>query len=186
MAENSSRVTAYNPIRRAPRIMIVACLVGLVVVAALGLWYLNLVTPDSETVPSLVLQRTDSQLTFTVSSTLRSDVPWDDVRIRLEAAPTDSGASYTYAYWEWQPSTKLLTSQFGESIAQSMNSSQGAPAHQIVGNLTDIAGNGFVNDGDTFTLIPADNEVALTGVPCQIMFIYIPSLGEMGSLEFTP
>jgi len=185
MAENPGRVTTHEARRLTMTIIIATCLVSATVVAVFGVWYFNSASSGSETVPSLVLQQQDdSRLTFTVNNTLRNDVLWEDVLIRLEATPTDPGASYTFAYWEWRPSTEMLTSYEGSGIAQSMNAST-SPDLMIICNLTDITGNGAVNNGDFLTLTLMGNDVVLEGVPCQIMFIYSPSLRTMGSLEFT-
>jgi hypothetical protein len=92
--------------------------------------------------------------------------------MKLVATPTDPNASYTYEYWEWHPSTDLLTSQNGEAVIQSINSSIRTSPHMIVCNLTDIAGNGIVNVGDFFVLSIVGNEVDVQGVPLEILVFH--------------
>ena len=119
-----------------------------------------------------LIREPTSGLTFEVSNIDPSDgVLWDEVWMKLVATPTDPNASYTYRYWEWHPSTDLLTNQNG-AVIQSINSYGSTSPWQIVCNVTDIAGNGNVNDGDYFILYVVGSEAAIQGVPLEMLFFY--------------
>jgi len=161
-----------------------ACLVGIIVVAGFGAWLFYQSHSEDPSVPTLELEREPgTELTFVVrNANPQNGVPWGLVFIKLEATPTDPGASYTYEYWEWHPSTDLLTGQNGESAIQSINSSISTPPHMIICNLTDNAGNGYVNNGDAFALSIVGNEVAVQGVPLKISVYYGGT--PMGTMHF--
>lgn len=156
----------------------------MIVVVGFGAWLFYQSHSGDPSVPTLELVREPGTgLTFVVRNVDPPDgVPWGIVFIKLEARPTDPNASYTYDYWEWHPSTDLLTSQNGESAVQSINSSIGTPPHMILCNVTDNAGNGRVNDGDAFVLSIVGNEVAVQGVPLKIWVYY--GGRPMGSMHF--
>jgi hypothetical protein len=52
----------------------------------------------------------------------------------------------------------------------------------ITCNLTDIAGNGYVNNGDAFVLSIVGSEVALQGVPIKLLVFYGGT--PMGTMQF--
>ena len=170
-----------------PRTVILAILViGIVIAAGLGIWYLLIDSSgESEYLPTCVLlQNDESQWNFTINYTEVFPFAWDDFLIRLEATPTDPGASYTYAYWDWHPTRENLTSEDGQPITQSIDSTYGP--NIIICNVTDISGNGVISDGDYLSLAPIGEEIVLTGVPCKLGFWYLPMMDPMGVLEFVP
>ncbi len=188
MTEYSShKVKRFS--RRKKIIAIVACiLVGVIAVAGYALWYFDNLGFSDGSGPSLKLvQDGVSTWTFTIRDLPDVDVfSWDDVVISLEATSTDPESSFTYAYWVWRPSQESLTSPDGEEVSQYVNSSYAHPSSMIVCNLTDIVGNGLMDDGDRFTLIVVGEDVALMGVPCLLTVRWLGQPGVMGSLEFTP
>jgi hypothetical protein len=161
--------------------------IGIVIAAGLGIWYLLIDSSgECEFAPTCVLlQNDESQLVFTVNYSARYQVPWDDIWIKLEATPTDPGASYTLAYWVWDPIRENLTSEDGQPITQSINA-YNSLERMFFCNVTDISGNGAMSDGDYFSLAPVCEERVLTGVPCRIMFLYVPMGDVMCLLEFVP
>ena len=185
MTESSSQVARHKPRSRKTKIIVVACVAGMIIVAGLGAWFYNQShLMDAKTTPTLELVwEPGTQLTFVATNVDPPDgVTWASVFIKLEARPTDPDASYTYDYWEWHPSTDMLTAQNGESAVQSINSSISTPSDMIICNLTDIAGNGCVNNGDTFVLSIVGNEVAIKGVPLKITVYY--GGRPMGTMQF--
>ena len=183
MTEGSGKETGREALSRKAKVT-AACLVGMIVVAGFGAWLFYQSHSGDPSVPTLELEREPgTDLTFVLRNVdPLNGVPWDDVFIKMEARPTDPGASYTYDYWEWHPRTDLLTGQNGESAVQSINSSTNTPPYMIICNLTDIAGNGYVNDGDAFVLSIVGSEVALQGVPIKLLVFYGGT--PMGTMQF--
>ena len=184
MAEKPNVVPKHDI--RSRTVILAISVIGIVIVAGLGTWYLlidstwgGIVAPKCE-----LLQNDESQWTFTINYTASYPVPWDDIWIKLEATPTDLGPSFTYDYWDWQPTRENLLSEEGQSITQSIDA-WGAHGMSIC-NVTDISGNGVMSDGDYFSLAPVGDEFVLTGVPCRIMFLYEPMGDPMCVLEFVP
>lgn len=169
-------------------IAIVVCIVTAVAVAGYALWYLDTLSFSDGSGPSLRLVQDEVSIwSFTIRDPIpENTISWDDVVIRLDATPTDPESSFTYAYWVWQPNQEALSSSDGEDVSQSVNSSYVHASRMIVCNLTDVVGNGLMNDGDRFTLILVGDDVDLTGVPCQLTVKWIGEQGIMGSLNFTP
>jgi hypothetical protein len=185
MTEKSNGVPKHD-IR--PRTVILAIsVIGIVIVAGLGIWYLLIDSSgECEVAPTCeLLQNDESQWTFTINYTARYPVTWDDIWIKLEATPTDPGASYSYAYWDWQPTRENLTSEDGQPITQSINA-YNSLKWMFFCNVTDISGNGVMSDGDYFSLALVGDEFVLTDVPCRIMFLYEPMGDPMCVLEFVP
>jgi hypothetical protein len=151
-----------------------ACIVAVIVVAGLGAWLINQGHSGTPAGPAIEFEREPgTALTFVVSNIDPPDgVTWNDKWMKLEARPTAPNASYTYKYWEWHPSTDLLTSQHGETVIQSIDFPSSTSPNQIVCNVTDIAGNGCINVGDFFVLFIMGNEVDVQGVPLEILVFY--------------
>jgi hypothetical protein len=186
MDDESGRATKAGV--KAKNGMIVAAITLVIVVSGVGAWYvLGDSSGDANTVPTCdLVWDTESGLRFIIGDPMLDTVSWSDVDIRMDATPIDFDP-YELAYWRWYPTQENLTSQDGQPTTYPMQDYWGIPTDvQMYCNLTDISGDGYVGDGDFFTLTPMIDYADVTGIPCCLRVIYRPMGDPMCSLEFIP
>ncbi len=162
-------------------LIIAVAVIGTVIIAGLGIWYIVRNPNHEDNVPECpLLQENESELIFSVDGPPSVEIPWMDITIMMSAEPNDPETYYS-VHWDWNPTTDGLST--GETTIQSLNAT-GPSGSIIFCNVTDISGNGYINDGDFFSLALVGDYSFLEGIVCHIMFIYKPMAENIGSLEF--
>jgi hypothetical protein len=139
-----------------------------VVISGAGTWYLLNGIKTGGTPPASptcdLIQEDDSAPVFIITNLdgPAGWLPWSDVLVVMHAYPNDPETYISVSYL-WFANQVNLTSEDGLSITQSLvehNNSDLA----LICNITDVQGNGFVDDGDYFTLVPVGEHSLMPGV----------------------
>lgn len=110
---------------------------------------------------------------ITIVSITRTDVPWDDVGVDLSAPGYSVG---------WYPTDDLAT---GSAVASNYSDLPLGPI-DVCCWFTDLAGNGFVNSGDYFTLFTYGGAPTFSAaVTYSVELVYEPNGSHMATMTFT-
>jgi hypothetical protein len=157
---------------------------AIVTVSGIGVWYFykaSSSTPSAS--PSCRLTQDDeSALVFTIRNPDVTWVTWSDVQIAMEGSPNDP-ETYLYVNFWWNPDQKNLTSTDGQPITQSMLQKNNTDL-ALLCNVTDVSGNGFVDDGDYFALMPIGRNALIAGVTYEIGLLYGGGIYMSNLLDF--
>lgn len=168
-------------------IILILVVVAVVVISALGILYLQngfSTTPASHPTCEL-LWDSESGLNFTISNiAYYCDIPWGDIVIRLESSPNDPD-TYLEVYWQWTPSQENLTSQDGQLVTESLMTMETHDDLAMFCNVTDISGDGFLGEGDFFTVKLVNDNGLIMGAPCDMILRHLGAV-YMCDLEFVP
>ena len=124
------------------------------------------VVATSPATPQLTAKQEDySTLKFTIEE-IDLDVPWYDITITL----IDKDEDYTRETWSWNPPYPQ------GSGTQTLLSYWGTPA--LFCNVTDLAGNGYINIGDFLVIEPNGTGFDPTSVD-ELMITYDPTGSPM-------
>jgi hypothetical protein len=109
---------------------------------------------------------------ITIIGITKSDVPWSNVRVHL----TD-GSDFA----EWRPLTTDLDNSPGITVSYT---ARPLGTISVALNITDLAGNGFVNGGDFFQVV--SDTGFLPSVVYRAVLIFEPSGEQIGTgISFT-
>lgn len=140
-------------------------------------WYLLFPFDENQTsTPAVSLSKTSvtEGVKISVMSISSSDVSWGDVRITIN----DGGNFAT-----WNPSAADL----GGGIAKTFNySNQPLGSIWVCCQVTDLAGNGIINNGDYIVLTSYMNSMTFsTSTTYTVTLVYDPTAEQMAMIPFT-
>ena len=144
-------------------VAITVVLAAVLYVMVLGFGGDTTTTPTSSLTKSTVTSGV--KLTFAPVSV---DTQWDDITILLS-----DGTDTT----QWTPATASLDNT--TTSKQLLALGTDALSLSVYCNVTDLAGNGYVNQGDYFTLISGTGGPFSTATTYTATIMYDPSAGEM-------
>ena len=156
-----------------------------VVVSGVGAWYLfNEMASTQYAKPTCdLIQEDESAPVFMIMNLAGTwGTPWDDTQVRMLSEPNDPETYLSVNFW-WQPDQDNLTSEDGVSVTQSLLLYDNTDL-ELVCNITDVTGNGLVDDGDYFTLVPVGEHSLMPGVIYEVFLLYVGGMTTMASLEF--
>lgn len=154
-------------------VVVLSCLIAALV---LGAWCYPNTAATFPSTPQCSVTSGDSTGLLFILSVPKSGpyVPWSDVTIVLSSESSTSTRS-----WEWHPTKEALSGySFGPPT-------QSIEASGLVCEVTDAAGNGYVDSGDFFTIEP--NSTVFDFDPStlhELELVYEPSSDSMWTGEF--
>ncbi len=111
---------------------------------------------------------------FTLSAAT-SQVVWSDVAIQVS-----DGMDFA----TWRPNSEDLTSSSAYPVTYSYGTRGGLTGIDVEMNMTDLAGNGMINNGDYFTLTATDGAFSAS-TTYTLTLIFEPTGGDMMWYSFT-
>ena len=150
-------------------VAITVVLAAVLYVMVLGFGGTSTQTPTSSITKSSVTHGV--KYTFAPMS---KDTPWSDVTILLQ---DQNGVS-----WQWTPATTDLdngTTAKWPGIVHAL-----LPIANVWCNITDLAGNGYVNQGDYVTLMTGSVSIFSSSVTYTVTVMHDPSSAEICHASF--
>jgi len=135
------------------------------------------VSATSSITPPCVIDQVDpSKWDFTITKDPTvPDVPWSDIVVQL----IDREGTNINQAWSWSlPTPSGLGT--GAPVSVSYVSAGGYPS--LFCNVTDLAGNNYINNGDSFTIEPDGTGFDSASVD-ELAIIYKPTMGAMWTGE---
>lgn len=164
-------------LKRVGKMCLILALAGvLLTVAMSALLYVMVLSFGEHTTvtPTATLSKTSTAYGYLLRfGPISSDAYWDDVTILL------SDGSETC---HWSPSSSYLA---GGSLDKQVVGEMSLGALTVYCNVTDLAGNGYVNMGDFFTLTTSSASPFSNATTYVVKLMYDPTGSEICHLFFT-